>query len=109
MKEKNIGLGALLEELGFSANEVLNTVKAVLFAPHLKTSEAIAYLWKKRGRQRISLREYVKTDILLEKMINEFKKELAEEYSARAISFAIEKLTKIQSRISQPRRKSYIV
>jgi len=50
----------LIEKLGFSANEVIEALENTQ-----KLSEAIAMLWKNKGRTEISVKEFAQTLVLL--------------------------------------------
>jgi hypothetical protein len=55
----------LADKLGFSADEVIEALKNTQ-----KLSEAIVRLWKNKGRQKISLKEFIQTAVLINRIKN---------------------------------------
>ena len=53
----------LADKLGFSASEVIEALENTQ-----KLSEAIVDLWKDKGRQEISLKEFIQTAVLIKSM-----------------------------------------
>ncbi|MBZ9571969.1 hypothetical protein KJA15_01345 [Patescibacteria group bacterium] len=71
--------GDIMKHLKLSGSEIRQALREVIDIdkPKLRLSKAIVRLWKKKGIKKITIGQYIATEILMRGMIDESEKELA--------------------------------